>query len=117
MSGKFDGSSGDEYPITLDIEDSLNPPQRLHLEGLIKVVEPKLQISQLTVSPKTIQAGKSAKVTVSFQAPDADPNAKAHVFLWMESSSGSSRGKIHQGDVSAHKGTVSAIHPTNSSFH
>jgi hypothetical protein len=113
VSGKLNGKSGDERRITLEIEDSLNPPQRLHLEQLIKVVEPKLQISKIVVSPRALEPGGSAKVTVFFQAQDIDPNAKAQVVLWMESSSGSGRGATRRGEVDARAGQASANHPTD----
>jgi len=103
LSGKALGNAGDVKVITLDFEDSLNPPQKLHLEKriLLKAPANQILITGMQVDPATFAPGDKVRVRAFLTVTGFHgPNALCDTTFWMESASGSGRGFITRTDHS-----------------
>lgn len=108
LSGKVRGNPGEVKVVTLDAEDSLNPPQKLHLEKRITIKAPstRVTITGMEVVPGSFNPGARVRVKAYVTIHGFyGPNALCDTNFWLESASGSGRGYTVKGDVTVPQDT------------
>jgi len=94
LKGRIQGNPGDVKVLTLVVEDSLNPPQRLPLRKEIRIKGRKgFRSTQLIVAPQDIDQGGAVTVTFNFTPTGfSSRTVNADTIVTLESSSGSGKG-------------------------
>lgn len=94
LTGRIQGNPGEKKVLTLAVEDSLSPSQRLTLRKEIRVKGQKgFKSTSLIVSPQEIEPGGAVTVTFHFTPTGfSGTTVNADTVVTLESSSGSGKG-------------------------
>ena len=91
----LDGKVGDQRTFTLQVRDSLDPPQEVKTSHTVQLgTGPEIKTGPLRVSPATAEPGKVVKVEIDFTLVNFPPGVhQCTVHFWLEGLPGTGSGK------------------------